>query len=118
MAEVNGLLMDRIVASIKWRGSIFLMHTGEKEESLLGEVVWPKKTGKTYYACATTGLLFDKVTGECVQTQRVGLLLDTLGAASPKDMKKYLADRKSYCEYGYNGKRRYRNSPDFEGDEE
>lgn len=118
MAEVTGLLMDRIAASIQWRGMVFLMHTGEREESLLGEAQWPKKTGKTYYACATTGLLFDKQTGACVQTQRVGLLLNTLASASPKDMRKFLADRKNYCEYGYNGKRRYRgSSADYEDDE-
>lgn len=95
------------------------MHTGEQEESLLGEAVWPKKTGKIYYACATTGLLFDKQTGVCVQTQRVGLLLDTLADATPKDMKKFLVDRKNYCEYGYNGKRRYRGAAaDYEDDVE
>ncbi len=101
MSEVTGLRMEKIVASIRWRGMVELHHTGEKEESLLGEVQWPKKKGPVYYACATTGLLFDKQSGKCVQTQRVDLLIDTLAPAKPGDMRAFTAAKKTEG-YGYN----------------
>lgn len=114
MAEVTGLNMAKIVASIKWRGQVALHQTGEQSESLLGEIVWPKKSGNTYYACATTGLLFDKTTGVCLQTQRVALLVATLTEAKPKDLQAFMAQKKDYG-YGYNGRRHQ--PPDYDDEE-
>ncbi len=114
MAEVTGLNMAKIVNSIKWRGSVLLLATGEESDSLLGEVVWPKKSGREFYACATTGLLFDKQSGVCVQTGRIVLQIKTLTEAKPKDMGAFLAKKKDYG-YGYNGRRLP--PPDFDGEE-
>lgn len=101
MADVTGLRMEKIVASIRWRGKVALHHTGEQEESLIGEARWPKITGPVFYACATTGLLFDKESGKCVQSDRVDLLIDTLAPAKPGDMRAFLAAKKTEG-YGYN----------------
>lgn len=90
--EVNGLKFDKIIASIKWRGTVRMRLAGN-DDSLLGECVWPVKDGKTYYACAVTGLLFDKESGRCLQSSNVDLDLASLVPARPGDMKKYLADR-------------------------
>lgn len=49
--EVDGLKMEPIKASIKWRGMVRMRLAGN-DESLLGEAVWPKGSGRVYYACA------------------------------------------------------------------
>lgn len=76
--EVNGIVMSRIQSSIQWAGQVRLHQANEDLESLLSEYEWPKKSGNVYYACASTGLLFDKQTGACRQSSTVQLLLDTV----------------------------------------
>lgn len=92
--EVEGLKFAKIEKSIRWRGKVRLHMLGEDDESLIGEHEWPPKSDKVYFACATTGLLFDQATGRCLQSQNVELLLDTLVPASPKDLAKHVADRR------------------------
>ena len=76
--EVSGVKMDRIQASFQWAGDIRLHLLNEDKECLIGLYVWPPVSGKEYYASASTGLLFDKQTGRCVQSTQVSLLIDTL----------------------------------------
>lgn len=92
--EVEKLNFEAIKKSIHWRGMLRLHQLGEDDESLIGLAEWPKESGTTYYACATTGLLFDKETGRCLQSQTVTLLLDTMAPASPKDFSAYMASKK------------------------
>jgi len=77
-AEINGLVMGRLQSSIQWAGQVRLHQTGEELESLLAECEWPNKSGKFYFACASTGLLFDKQSGACKQASTVQLLIDTV----------------------------------------
>ena len=101
--EVENLNFEAIKKTIHWRGNVRLHQTGEDDESLIGLAEWPKKSGVLYYACATTGLLFDKQTGRCLQSQTVLLLLDTMAPASPKDFSAYMAGKKRN-DYGRNSK--------------
>lgn len=81
-SEVEGLLMHKLQSTIRWRGNVRLHMLGEDTESLLSECDWPKKSGNMFYACASTGLLFDKQSGRCLQSSSVSLLLDSV---SPVD---------------------------------
>ena len=76
--EVNGLKMEPLQKSIQWMATVRLHQLNEDSESLLAETQWPPKTGPVYFACASTGLLFDKQSGRCLQSSRVTLLLDTV----------------------------------------
>lgn len=76
--EVDGLNLRRLRCSIQWTAKVRLAMTGELLDAYLADCQWPKKTGETYYGCASTGLLFDKETGACRQSSYVSLLLDTL----------------------------------------
>lgn len=71
-------MMNRIQASIKWAGQVRLHQIKEDHESLLAEYEWPPNSGKVYFACASTGLLFDKQSGACRQSSSVSLLIDTV----------------------------------------
>lgn len=93
--EVDGLYMTRLQESIILRGMVRLHMTGEEDESMLADCEWPKKSGRIYLACAATGLLFDKQTGECRQSGRLSLRIDTLAAASPKEFNPFMAQRRS-----------------------
>ena len=86
--EVDGLNMNGIQGTIRWTGLVHLDQTNEDLECLLSETVWPRKTGASYFACASTGLLFDKQTGECRQSRKMRLRLDTV-AESKKSSTKY-----------------------------
>ena len=68
----------KLQSSIKWRGIVRLHQTGNDEPSYLSDHEYPPKSGRIYYADASTGLLFDKETGACKQSSRVTLKLDTL----------------------------------------
>lgn len=100
MPTVENLNFDKIRASIAWRGLVHLAQTGEDDESLLGLVEWPKKHGQEYLVCSTSGLLFDKQTGRCVQSPRVWLRLESLIPASPREHVKFATSRKKR-DYGY-----------------
>lgn len=70
--------MSAIKSSIQWRGQVMLYQLNEKKEVLLSEVEYPKNSGKKYYGCASTGLIFDKQSGACRQSSHVLLLIDTI----------------------------------------
>ena len=70
--------MTSLQASIQWRGMVRLHQLNEDSESYLAEVEWPKKSGRIYYGCASSGLLFDKQSGACRQSSNVTLDLDSL----------------------------------------
>lgn len=76
--EVNGLKMEPLQKSVQWTAMVRLHQLNEDSESLLAETAWPPKTGPLYFACVSTGLLFDKQSGRCLQSSRVTLLLDTV----------------------------------------
>lgn len=76
--QVENLKMTSLQASIQWRGMVRLHQLNEDSESYLAEVEWPKKSGRIYYGCASSGLLFDKQSGRCQQSSNVTLLLDTV----------------------------------------
>lgn len=76
--EVNGLKMEPLQKSVRWTAMVRLHQLNEDSESLLAETAWPPKTGPLYFACVSTGLLFDKQSGRCLQSSRVTLLLDTV----------------------------------------
>lgn len=97
--SVEDLDMKAVKRSIKWRGLVHLDQLREDDESLLGEARWPKANGEIYYACATSGLLFDKGTGHCLQSSNCTLLLGTIKPASPKDFDRFIAGRKRH-DYG------------------
>lgn len=78
MAKETAPNMVKIQGSIQWAGMVRLHQTKEDNESKLAEYEWPVKSGRVYYACASTGLLFDKQSGRCVQSSNVELLLDTV----------------------------------------
>lgn len=76
--EVRGLNVQRLQSGIKWRGMVHLAQLNEDSESMILEAEWPVKSGRMYYACASTGLLFDKQSGRCLQSSRVTLRIDTV----------------------------------------
>lgn len=76
--EVVGLNMRRLQASIRWSGKVKLFLTGEVLDAYLAECTYPKRDGSPYYACASTGLLFDRQTGRCRQSSSVLLLIDSV----------------------------------------
>ena len=78
MAEERGLNMVKLQSSIRWKGMVRLHQLKEDDESMLSETEYPKGSGKVYYACASTGLLFDKKTGRCLQSSQVELLLGSV----------------------------------------
>lgn len=97
---VDSLNMEAIKKTIQWRGTVRLHQLNEDDDSLLGLARWPKKGGPEYYACATSGLLFDKETGECVQSTNVVLKLDTITPATPKEYGPFVSDRRRR-DYGH-----------------
>lgn len=76
--QVENLNMTKLQGSIQWRGMVRLHQLNEDSESYLAEIEWPKKSGRLHYACASTGLLFDKLSGRCQQSSNVSLLLETV----------------------------------------
>ena len=98
--SVDALNMEAVKKTIRWRGMVRLHQLNEDDESLLGVAEWPKKSGIEYFACATSGLLFDKETGVCLQSRTVVLLMDTIMPATPKDFQPYISARRRR-DYGY-----------------
>ena len=76
--EVVGLKMETLQNNIRWTGILRLHQLKEDSQSLLSETQWPKKTGPLYFVCVSTGLLFDKQSGRCVQSSRITLLMDSV----------------------------------------
>lgn len=76
--EVNGINMKRLQSTIAWQGMVRLHQLGEDRMAYLSRCQYPKKTGPVYYACASTGLLFDQHSGACRQSTRVSLLIETI----------------------------------------
>lgn len=64
-----------IQQSIQWSGIVRLHQLNEDNESKLSSV---QAGDKTYYACASTGLLFDQQSGRCTMSSAVELKLDTV----------------------------------------
>ena len=76
--EVSGVDMKKLMSGVKWSGIMVLHLTSEREECFVSECEWPVKSGKIWYACASTGLLFDKQSGACRQSVLVSLDLASL----------------------------------------
>ncbi len=76
--EVSGVDMKKLMSGVKWSGIMVLHLTSEREECFVSECEWPVKSGKIWYACASTGLLFDKQSGACRQSTHVRLDLTSL----------------------------------------
>lgn len=81
VSSVDGLSMVKLRDSIKWMGMVHLGLLNEDDPSYLSDVEWPAKSGKMYYGCASTGLLFDKQSGRCLQSSNVNLIVDTVEPA-------------------------------------
>lgn len=94
--EVTGLKIETLQKSVQWLATVRLHQLNEDSESLLAETQWPLKVGPMYFACASTGLLFDKQSGRCLQSSRVTLLLDTVKpiAGSTRGLYKSWRDRR------------------------
>ena len=75
---VEGIASPKLQSQIAWRGMAHLAQLNEDSECMLADAEWPKKSGKVYYACVSTGLLFDKQSGACYQSSKVSLRLDTV----------------------------------------
>ena len=71
----------RLQSSIKWFGKMRLHQLKEDDASYLSEVEHPDGSGNLVYACASTGLMFDKQSGRCFQSSKINLLLDTVSEA-------------------------------------
>lgn len=93
--EVDGLNMVNIQSHIQWKGIVYLEMLKEDDETMLSEVEWPKKSGRLFYGCASTGLLFDKQTGRCLQSSRVNLKLETVKPTkcTPSQFSKWVSGR-------------------------
>lgn len=78
MAEEIVLHMPKLQSTIKWSGDVRLHQLSEDSSSFLSEAEWPPRSGNVLYACASTGLLFDKQSGRCLQSTRVSLLIETV----------------------------------------
>lgn len=72
------LNMDKLEGSIQWIGKVRLHQLNEESDSMLSDVEWPAKSGRVFYGCASTGLLFDKQSGRCMQSSNVTLQLETV----------------------------------------
>jgi hypothetical protein len=77
MSEIS-MNMIKAQSSIQWAGKVRLHQLREDDESKLAEHEHPPGSGKMYYACVSTGLLFDKQSGRCIQSSNLELLLDTV----------------------------------------
>ncbi|MFZ4539536.1 hypothetical protein [Propionivibrio sp.] len=76
--EINNLPMKAIQSAIRWTGTCRLHMLNEDAECLLSEYKLSKGDSKIYYADASTGLLFDRVTGACRQSSRVTLDIESI----------------------------------------
>jgi len=81
MAKEISVNMLKLQSAIRWHGMVRLHQLNEDDASYLGEIERPKGSGRLFYACAATGLLFDKQSGRCLQSSKVDLLLDTVSEA-------------------------------------
>lgn len=76
--EVNGIPLRVLQRNVRWKGQVRLHQLREDDEALITEYEWPKKSGRIWYVCVSTGLLFDKQTGRCRQSTVVDLDLSSL----------------------------------------
>jgi hypothetical protein len=97
------LNMTKLQENIRFRGMVRLDQLREVDESVLSLATWPVKDGTEYYACATTGLLFDKQTGRCLQSSLVSLDLTTVEPSqiSARQYQAWLHKRKGDPHYGH-----------------
>ena len=100
--EVDGLKMKALESAIRWSGKIDLQQTGEVLDAFLAECEYPKRSGSVYYACASTGLLFDKQSGVCRQSSRVRLQMASVEPVKCS-AKAFSAWQKSKWNGGFNG---------------
>lgn len=95
--------VEEVKRAITLRGFVRLHQTGEDDESLLAKMRWPRKTGREFYICATSLMMFEIDSGACVQSSLVTLDVSTLTPASPRDFKSYINGRKTR-DYGRNSR--------------
>lgn len=81
--EEKPFYMPDIADAVQWSGMVHLNITNEDDESLLGMIEFPKNSGREVYACATSGLMFDKQTGRCIQSSNLHLKLDSVRPHPP-----------------------------------
>ena len=96
MARMHtALSMVRLQSSIKWQGLVRLHQLNEDDETYLGEIEHPKGSGLMVYACASTGLMFDKQSGRCLKSSNLDLLLDSVAETkcSAKQFEKWVKAR-------------------------
>ena len=96
MARVHlATKMVRLQSSIKWQGLVRLHQLNEDDQSYLSEIEHPKGGGTMVYACASTGLMFDKQSGRCLQSSNLDLLLESVTETkcSAKQFEKWVKDR-------------------------
>lgn len=82
VAGVEGLPINRLQERIRWSCCVWLEMLKEKSESMLSEIEWPKNSGRVYFVCVTSGLLFDKGDGHCLQSNSVRLIPETVAPAT------------------------------------
>jgi len=78
MASHAAMNLLRLQSAIRFQGLVRLHQTREDDESYLCEVEHPKGSGTMVYVCVSTGLLFDKQSGRCLQSSNMDLLLDSV----------------------------------------
>lgn len=101
------LSMARLQSRIKWRGIVRMHQLSEDDEAFLSELEHPKGSGAMFYACASTGLLFHKDTGACVQSSKLDLLLESIveTKCSPAQFEKWRKERAACAARGLTLKR-------------
>ena len=96
MARIHtALKMVRLQSSIKWHGLVRLHQLKEDDETYLSEIDHPSIGGTMVYVCASTGLMFDKQSGRCLQSSHMDLLLESVAETkcSAKQFVKWVNDR-------------------------
>lgn len=79
MARIHtSLNMVRLQSSIKWQGLVRLRQLKEDDDTYLSEIEHPAGSGTMVYACVSTGLMFDKQSGRCLQSSHMDLLLESV----------------------------------------
>lgn len=79
---IEDLPITRLQGNIQWSCRVWMKMLGQADESMLSEIEWPKKSGLYYFVCVTSGLLFDKGDGHCLQSSSVRMMLETVEPAS------------------------------------
>ena len=97
LIEVNNVPILKLQKRIAFRGAVNLRQMHETDECLMADYEWPKNSGHIWFCCVSTGLLFDKRTGECRQSTLVNLDLSSVEPFSPAAtfFKKWRSERQS-----------------------